>query len=166
MEAAVLCVSEVHLKWAAILATYVTHSDKRLQSRREGHQITGANITSGSLYQFIVFGFFHNVGRIFCHILTTHIPVWPIHDFKTWLAVHKGVQTFEKRRLQDLDQKRHAHKERRPDPTSTVACPQCGRICASNFGLRCHLRRHWRLRRSRRTYPWWWWHPSMTNTWL
>jgi hypothetical protein len=61
-------------------------------------------------------------------------------DRSAWrLAVHKGVQIFEERRLQDLDQKRQARKERRPDPTSAVACPQCGRICASNFGLRSHL---------------------------
>lgn len=57
-------------------------------------------------------------------------------------AVYKGVLAFEERRLQELDQKRQSCKERRPDQTSTVACPQCGRICASAFGLRSHLRRH------------------------
>ena len=58
------------------------------------------------------------------------------------LAVFKGVRAFEEKRLQDLDQKHQACKERIPDPTSAVACPQCGRICASAFGLRSHLRRH------------------------
>ena len=46
---------------------------------------------------------------------------------------------FHMGNLQDLDQKRQARKVRRPDPTSTVACPQCGRIFASNFGLRSHI---------------------------
>ena len=67
------------------------------------------------------------------------------------LGVHRGVQAFEKKRLQDLDRKRQARKERKPDPTVAVACPQCGRICASSFGLRSHRRIHWRLHRSRWT---------------
>ena len=36
--------------------------------------------------------------------------------------------TYNDLYLQNLDQKRQARKERIPDPTSTVACPQCGRI--------------------------------------
>ena len=58
------------------------------------------------------------------------------------LGVHRGVQAFKKKRLQDLDRKRQARKERKPDPTVAVACPQCGRICASSFGLRSHRRIH------------------------
>ena len=58
------------------------------------------------------------------------------------LGVHRGVQAFKKKRLQDLDHKRQAHKERKPDPTVAVACPQCGRICVSSFGLRSHRRIH------------------------
>ena len=58
------------------------------------------------------------------------------------LGVHRGVQAFEKKRLLDLDRKRQARKERKPDPTVAVACPQCGRICASSFGLRSHRRIH------------------------
>ena len=58
------------------------------------------------------------------------------------LGVHRGVQAFEKKRLQDLDRKRQARKERKPDPTVAVACPQCGRISASSFGLRSHRRIH------------------------
>ena len=58
------------------------------------------------------------------------------------LGVHRGVQAFEKKRLQDLDCKRQTRKERKPDPTVAVACPQCGRIYASSFGLRSHRRIH------------------------
>ena len=58
------------------------------------------------------------------------------------LGVHRGVQAFEKKRLQDLDRKRQARKERKPGPTVAVACPQCDRICASSFGLRSHRRIH------------------------
>lgn len=64
-------------------------------------------------------------------------------DRSAWrLAVYKGTKDFEERRLTDLDLKRQARKERKPDTTAAVACPQCGRTCASEFGLQSHLRRH------------------------
>ena len=64
-------------------------------------------------------------------------------DRSAWrLAVHKGIQLFEDKRLESLDQKRRARKERIFDPDSAVACPTCGRVCASAFGLRSHFRRH------------------------
>ena len=64
-------------------------------------------------------------------------------DRSAWrLAVHKGIASFEEKRLECLDRKRQARKERTSDPNSAAACPICGRICASAFGLRSHLRRH------------------------
>ena len=64
-------------------------------------------------------------------------------DRDAWrLAVHKGIQNFEEARLEGLDLKRQQRKERRPDPRTAVTCPTCGRVCASEFGLRSHLRRH------------------------
>ena len=57
-------------------------------------------------------------------------------------ACTEGVKAFEERRLQQLDDKRQARKNRQAAPTAAVACPVCGRICASAFGLRTHLRRH------------------------
>ena len=64
-------------------------------------------------------------------------------DRDAWrLAVHKGINKFEEARLGGLDLKRQLRKERRPDPSTAVTCPTCGRICASEFGLRSHLRRH------------------------
>jgi len=53
-----------------------------------------------------------------------------------------GVKSFEERRLEQLDAKRQARKGRSVDPTAAVACPVCGRICASEFGLRSHQRHH------------------------
>ena len=53
-----------------------------------------------------------------------------------------GVKTFEVRRLEQLDAKRQARKEGSVDPATAVACPVCGKICASAFGLRTHQRRH------------------------
>ena len=57
-------------------------------------------------------------------------------------STQKGVKAFEDRRLEHLDAKREARKDRGANPATAVACPECGRICASEFGLRSHLRRH------------------------
>ena len=46
-------------------------------------------------------------------------------------AVAQGVAAFEEQRLRRLERKRAARKERRLDPTVAVACPVCGRLCAS-----------------------------------
>ncbi|KAK2557312.1 RNA polymerase II subunit A C-terminal domain phosphatase SSU72 [Acropora cervicornis] len=55
-------------------------------------------------------------------------------DHSAWrMTIHKGIQSFEEKWLHDLDQKHQACKKRRPDPSTAVACPQCGCICASNF---------------------------------
>ena len=57
-------------------------------------------------------------------------------------AVHKGVKDFEERRLGHLDNKRQARKNRKHNAALTVTCSVCGRVCASEFGLGSHLRRH------------------------
>ena len=54
-----------------------------------------------------------------------------------------GITAFEVKRLHDLDVKRSIRKERARNSSSGIACPVCGRTCASEFGLRSHLRRHW-----------------------
>ena len=60
-------------------------------------------------------------------------------DRSAWrLAAHNGAQAFEERRLSQLDIKRQARKERKANPAAAVACPVCGRTCASEFGLRSH----------------------------
>ena len=53
-----------------------------------------------------------------------------------------GVRSFEEQRLDQLDAKRQARKNRSVNLSAGVACPVCGRICASEFGLRSHQRCH------------------------
>ena len=57
-------------------------------------------------------------------------------------ATKTGVASFEVQRLEHLDAKRQARKDRRVNPATAVACSVCGHLCASEFGLRSHLRRH------------------------
>ena len=78
---------------------------------------------------------------------TCNIPVtgWEglAADRSAWRqATTEGVKAFEKQRLEQLDAKRQARKERRANPAAAVACPVCSRVCASEFGLRSHMRRH------------------------
>ena len=53
-----------------------------------------------------------------------------------------GVRSFEEQRLDQLDAKRQARKNRGINLTAAVACPVCGQICALEFGLRSLQRRH------------------------
>ena len=57
-------------------------------------------------------------------------------------AIHEGTKHFEKSRLQSLDDKRSARKNRVPNPSIAVPCQLCGKICASTFGLQAHMRKH------------------------
>ena len=63
------------------------------------------------------------------------------------INVHYYYYAVEERRLWQLDIKRQARKEAKTNPAAAVACPVCGRICASELGLQSHQRRHWRRRR-------------------
>ena len=67
---------------------------------------------------------------------------------KEWRAVYdRGLATFEQQHIDVAVAKRaRRHQQRnQPHPTTTrqgSACTVCGRVCASAFGLRNHMRRH------------------------
>ena len=64
-------------------------------------------------------------------------------DRPAWrAAIRKGTKHFERSRLQSLDDKRSARKNRVPNPSTAVPCLFCGKICASTFGLQAHMRKH------------------------
>ena len=64
-------------------------------------------------------------------------------DRPAWrAAICKGTKHFERSRLQSLDDKRSARKNRVPNPSTAVPCQLCGKICASTFGLQAHMRKH------------------------
>ena len=61
-------------------------------------------------------------------------------DRPAWrAATRKGTKHFERSRLQSLDDKRSARKNRVPNPSTAVPCQLCGEICASTFGLQAHI---------------------------
>ena len=64
-------------------------------------------------------------------------------DHTSWRkAVSQGYQMFETRRVGDLARKRQDRKEQQRTASKYVACPAWGQICASEFRLRSHQRRH------------------------
>ena len=62
-------------------------------------------------------------------------PVWRA-------AIRKGTKHFETSRLQSLDDKRSARKNKVPNPSTAVPCQLCAMICASTFGIQAHMRKH------------------------
>ena len=73
------------------------------------------------------------------------IPGWEslAKDHLAWRQeTQNGITAFEVKCLQDLDVKRSIRKERAHNSSSGIACLVYGRTCASEFGLRLHLRRH------------------------
>jgi len=69
-------------------------------------------------------------------------------DREEWRTVcDRGLATFEQQHVDVVVAKRmRRHQQRNQPPTTTTrqgsACTVCGRVCASSFGLRSHMRRH------------------------
>jgi len=69
-------------------------------------------------------------------------------DLQEWRAVcDKWLATFEQQHIDVAVAKlmRRRQQRNQPPPTTTrqgSACTVCGRVCASVFGLRIHMRRH------------------------
>ena len=57
-------------------------------------------------------------------------------------AVHSGTESFETERKQRQLDLRAAAKHRAETVNRTVICPVCSKPCASDFGLRSHMRVH------------------------
>ena len=59
-------------------------------------------------------------------------------------TINKNIRKFEKANQQAREDKRAAAKEKPPttSSTTTVTCSVCNRLCASQFGLRSHMRVH------------------------
>lgn len=57
-------------------------------------------------------------------------------------AIHKGVEHLESSRKDKSEAKRKAAKARSITACHQVKCPNCGKLCASQFGLRSHMRIH------------------------
>ena len=73
---------------------------------------------------------------------------WPdlAADRTAWRSqVKKGVNSYEAKRLAELDEKRKALKARSAEPPNiqtAVTCSLCGKLCKNNAGLRAHMRIH------------------------
>ena len=83
-----------------------------------------------------------------CHIIIDPPPTC-LQYLHSWMGIpcerscclETGNAKWDYKGLQDLDAKRSIRKERAHNLSSGIACPVCGRTCASEFGLRSHLRR-------------------------
>ena len=59
-------------------------------------------------------------------------------------TINKKVNESEQTKRKTIEEKRAAAKARPPATSSntTVVCQICSRVCASNFGLRSHMKVH------------------------
>jgi len=88
---------------------------------------------------------------------TTFVVLWTSPTFRsqTWKTsqpteIHGEVPApvvwahsvrCQIKQLQNADRRSSRHQRRNPTATGP-RCPQCSRVCASEFGLRSHLRSH------------------------
>ena len=56
--------------------------------------------------------------------------------------IRKGTEAYESERQSSQVEKRAAIKARNNTVERSIECPVCGRLCASDFGLRSHMRVH------------------------
>ncbi|KAL8563373.1 hypothetical protein ACOMHN_008212 [Nucella lapillus] len=57
-------------------------------------------------------------------------------------AIRKGTEAYENERQVSQAEKRAASKVGLNCAERTIKCPLCSRLCASDFGLRSHMRVH------------------------
>ncbi|KAL8621709.1 hypothetical protein ACOMHN_061844 [Nucella lapillus] len=55
-------------------------------------------------------------------------------------AIRKGTEAYENERQVSQVEKRAATKVRLNCAERSIKCPLCSRLCASDFGLRSHMR--------------------------
>ena len=126
------------------------------ETHRTGHvrRMDDSRLPKQLFYSELVTGKRHKGGQrkrykdvLKASLKALEIPVddWQqlAEDRTAWrTAIRKGTKRFEEQRLQNLDVKRLARKNRVPDPSTAVPCQLCGKICASAFGLQAHMRKH------------------------
>ena len=75
--------------------TYMTHSDKRVTKSLERSRDNWRehHLARGHFIHVLFLTLFHIVGSLFYHILNSHNPVWPIHDFQTHFNLQRPTVT-------------------------------------------------------------------------
>jgi len=81
-----------------------------------------------------------------CNIPATQLETL-VSDRAEWRCICKqAVDTFEATRTKAREDRRQLRYQRLDQPAlptkAGVSCPSCGRLCASSFGLRSHMRIH------------------------
>ena len=77
-----------------------------------------------------------------CNISTTQWETMAKTRSKWRGAVRIGTKAYEQTRQENRVKKRETTKERALTVERSVCCPLCDRLCASDFGLRSHMRVH------------------------
>ena len=144
--------NQAQLRWSG----HVT----RMDNSRLPKQLFHAELTTGKRHKGGQRKRYKDVLKSTLKACNIPVDEWQAlaQDRPSWrAATRKGTKQFERRRLQSLDVKRAARKNRVPHPSTAVLCQLCEKICASTFGLQAHMRktpaltRHLRIRRTTTT---------------
>ncbi len=128
------------LRWAGHVA--------RMTDDRLPKQIFFSELSEGVRDQGRPFLRFKDTLKASLRICDIDPSSWPdlAADRTAWRSqTQKGVNSFEAKRLNELDRKRSLLKARSAEPLNTetaVRCSVCGRSCRNNFGLSAHMRIH------------------------
>ena len=129
--------NQAQLRWSG----HVT----RMDNSRLPKQLFHAELTTGKRHKGGQRKRYKDVLKSTLKACNIPVDEWQAlaQDRPTWrAAARKSTKQFERRRLQSLDDKRAARKNRVPHPNTAVLCHLCGKICASTFGLQAHMRKH------------------------
>ena len=129
--------NQAQLRWSG----HVT----RMDNSRLPKQLFHAELTTGKRHKGGQRKRYKDVLKSTLKACNIPVDEWQAlaQDRPSWrAATRKGTKQFERRRLQSLDVKRAARKNRVPHPSTAVLCQLCGKICASTFGLQAHMRKH------------------------
>ena len=129
--------NQAQLRWSG----HVT----RMDDSRLPKQLFHAELSIGKRHKGVQRKWYKDVLKSTLKAYNIPVHEWQAlaQDWPAWrAAIRKGTKQFERSRLQSLDDKRLARKNRVPNPSTAVPCQLCGKICASTFGLQAHMSKH------------------------
>ena len=104
----------------------------RMDDSRLPKQLFHAELSTGKRHKGGQRKWYKDVLKSTLKACNTPVDEWQAlaQDRPAWrAATRKGTKHFERSRLQSLDDKRSARKNRVPNPSTAVPCQLCGKIC-------------------------------------
>ena len=132
------------LSWAPLTTKATPCNSYALQPTPSSHTLYGELVNGQRLPGGPKLRYMDHIRRILnkCNISTVELEQLST-DRATWKsACANGLVTYNVAADHAAEDRRTRRHNPPNPPTTGLRCPQCSRICASEFGLRSHLRSH------------------------